>query len=74
MNVEITQIRDTEIVIKDTKTNCEYVMPLDKFDIFMIRVGTTFETVNNSVPYGISRARRLDIREHHAEEARCGNI
>jgi len=36
--------------------------------------GSTFDIEDGGLPYSISLARRRDIREHHAEEARCGNI
>ena len=51
-------------------------VPKKEIDYFAcIKENDTFEIDGEfKVPYSISQERRNDINEHHAEEARCGNI
>lgn len=49
------------------------MIPTSQFDRSMIKVGDTI-TIKITVPYEVSQARRSDISEHHAEEARNGDI
>jgi len=45
----------------------------DKFDLSYVAVGDTVN-LKIEIPYGISSQRRRDILDHHAEEARNGDI
>jgi len=74
----ITEITDKEIILKNNKR--VHTLQKEAIDPFAkLEVGTQIEIngdeyVNNEIPYSISLRRRMDIREHHAEEARNGDI
>ena len=72
MKYRITAITDTLVILVDENAQ-EFIEDISLYDTLMINVGYTFDA-ESVLPYSISRQRRQDIREHHAEEARCGNI
>lgn len=76
MLVEILEFTKTEVIVKEVTEKSENIfgMNINEFDVFSRMIGTTFETDGVSVPYEISSQRRQDIRDHHHEEAMCGNI
>lgn len=70
----VEKIYDDFLVLKSCDSdNLKIELPIGMFDIFMIRLHEEIEVTIN-IPYGVSSQRRRDISEHHAEEARCGNI
>jgi hypothetical protein len=75
MLYKITEINEETVTFEsDTET---HIIPQTHIDVFAhLKLDSEVElTFNNGeVPYSISRQRRYDIREHHAEEARCGNL
>lgn len=74
INYKVKEIKkDTIVFISSDKQKMEVELPVEMFDTLMISVGSEVE-INVVVPYGVSAQRRRDITEHHAEEARCGNI
>ena len=50
-------------------------VPKRTIDLFAyLTVGKEIELEDGKIPYSISARRRADIRAHHAEEARNGNL
>ena len=74
MLVEILEVRTQQVLVKNVETTEEFNMETKGFDKFSLRPTVQFETDGISIPYSMSAQRRADIREHHNEEARCGNI
>jgi len=73
---EVIRITENEIVAKVLNVGNEVSIPLTTLDPFhRLVVGTTFNIdENDKVEYQYSLRRRNDIREHHLEEARNGDI
>lgn len=74
MFLAITEITDEEFTFSNGERTV--VLPALEIDrMSYLQVGTEIEFgETDETPYKISRARRQDIRDHHAEEAACGNI
>ena len=72
MTYIIDNITDRYIQLRD-KNNLTLELPITMFDKFSIRLDDTIE-LEIKIPYDVSRQRRMDINEHHAEEARNGDI
>ena len=74
MEYTITKITDESVTFTNVEGN-DIILPQRAIDPFAyLNIGNRYDMVTEEVPYCISRARRQDIRDHHAEEALCGNI
>ena len=70
----ITNITDKTVTLSNILENV-IEFSQNKIDPYAhLRVGQELEVLNNKVPYEISLACRQDIRKHHFEEARNGDI
>ena len=72
MKYRITAITDTSVILVDENEH-EFIEDKLMYDTLMISTGYTFEA-EDVLPYSISSARRQDIRDYRADEARNGNI
>ena len=75
MLLTVKEITKTITVFSDGETEVRIDNDqIDKFAYLTVGREIEFASASNEVPYSISSQRRADIREHHAEEARCGNL
>jgi len=76
MKYIVTEITEQSLRLENLQDRSETLtFPMSSIDPFAhLNKGGTFEITNRDLPYCISLQRRRDIREHHAEEARNGDI
>lgn len=69
----IDSIDEDNVLLKGDDPLNQLYLSRRHFDTFSIHQGKEVE-IEINLPYEITSERRRDIEEHHAEEARCGNI